>query len=235
MYICSRFITNLNFTIMANVKNEAVKNSEVKNIEVKNSEKSESKKVSAKVAVKSTNTISRFVKAERIGVNATIRILLDAAKEGNEDAINTMCALCDVPTDMAFTLTLDDVRKAVNDWYPYVVEADGRRVNVRAKGVYYSTASAAEEDMLEARKRVVKGFFAAEVTDYLAALTAATKARAKGAKQVVVDNSKVYDDNKFATATSVNVDALRDAHERKTFLWSAVNIWHKNSLLGYYI
>ena len=211
-------------TIVANVANE-----------VKNNENAESKKVSAKVAVKSTNTISRFVKSERIGVNATIRILLDAAKDGNEDAINTMCALCDVPTDMAFTITVDDVRKAVNDWYPYVMEIDGRRVNVRAKGVYYSTASAETEDMTEARKRVVKGFFASEVTDYLSALTSATKARAKGAKQVVVDNSKVYDDNKFASATNIKVEALMDAHDRKTFLWSAVNIWHKNSLLGYYI
>lgn len=228
---------------MANVKNETTKNVANENVanvnanvnEVKNNAKDQSKKVSAKVAVKATNTISRFVKAERIGVNATIRILLDAAKDGNEDAINTMCALCDVPTDMAFTLTVDDVRKAVNEYYPYVIDIDGRRVNVRAKGIYFSTASAEEEDMTEARKRVAKGFFAVEVTDYLTALTVATKARVKGIKQVIVDNSKVYDDNKFANVTGVCVDKLRDAHERKTFLWSAVNVWHKNSLLGYYI
>ena len=235
---------------MTNVKNETTKNvaSEVKNNNVVNNnvvnnaekaeaKKDQSKKVSAKVAVKSTNTISRFIKAERIGVNATIRILLDAAKDGNEDAINTLCALCDVPTDMAFAITVDDVRKAVNEYYPYVIQLQesGRKINVRAKGVYYSTASASEEDMIEARKRVVKGFFAAEVTDYLSALTAATKARAKGVKQVVVDDSRVYDDNKFANVTEVGVDALRDAHERKTYLWSAVNVWKKNSLLGYYI
>ena len=222
------------------VANNEVNNNEVKNSEVKNSEnvqspKEESKKVSAKVAVKATNTISRFIKAERIGVNATIRILLDAAKDCNEDAINTMCALCDVPTDMAFALTVDDVRKAVNDYYPYVMEIDGRRVNVRAKSVYYSTASTEEEEMTNARKRVAKGFISVEVTDYLYALTTATKARAKGAKQIVVDNCRVYDDNKFANVTNVSVDALRDAHERKTFCWSLVNVWKKNSLLGYYI
>ena len=217
-------------------KTTIVANNEVNNNVVNNNENAESKPVSANVAVKATNTISRFVKAERIGVNATIRILLDAAKDGNEDAINTMCALCDVPTDMAFSITVDDVRKAVNDWYPYVIATEsGRKINVRAKSVYYSTASATDEDMIDARKRVVKGFFAVEVTDYLSALTSATKARAKGAKQVVVDNTKVYDDNKFATVTNIKVDALRDAHERKTFLWSAVNVWHKNSLLGYYI
>ena len=214
------------------VKNNKVNNAE--NVDAK-AQKDQSKKVSAKVAVKSTNTISRFVKSERIGVNETIRILLDAAKDGNEDAINTMCALCDITTDMAFNITVDDVRKAVNDWYPYVIEIDGRRVNVRAKSVYYSTAAAEEEDMVEARKRVVKGFFAAEVTDYLSALTAATKARAKGAKQVIVDNTKVYDDNKFTNVTNIKVDALRDAHNRKTFLWSAVNVWKRNILLGYYI
>lgn len=224
-----------------NVANNEVKNN-VANNEVNNNEKAEaqkdqSKKVSAKLAVKATNTISRFIKSERIGVNATIRILLDAAKDGNEDAINTLCALCDVPTDMAFAITVDDVRKAVNDWYPYVIQLQesGRKINVRAKSVYYSTASDEKEDMIEARKRVVKGFFSVEVTDYLTALTAATKARVKGIKQVIVDNSVVYDDNKFAKETRVNVESIRDAHERKTFLWSAVNVWRKNSLLGYYI
>lgn len=220
---------------VANVNNNEVNNNEVNNNEKVKAPKEESKKVSAKVAVKATNTISRFIKSERIGVNATIRILLDAAKDGNEDAINTLCALCDVPTDMAYVITVDDVRKAVNEYYPYVMEIDGRRINVRSKGVYYSTASTQDEDMTEARKRVVKGFIAIEVTDYLTALTAATKARAKGLKQVVVDNSVVYDDNKFDKKTRVNVESIRDAHERKTFLWSAVNVWKKNSLLGYYI
>lgn len=226
-----------NETKTTNVAND-VKSNKVNNAEKVDAKapKDQSKKVDAKVAIKATNTISRYIKSERIGVNATIRILLDAAKDGNEDAINTMCALCDVPTDMAFTLTVDDVRKAVNDYYPYVMVTDsGRKINVRAKGVYYSTESESEEDMIEARKRVIKGFFAAEVTDYLTALTAATKSRAKGTKQVVVDDSRVYDDNKFSNVTNVQVDALRDAHERKTFLWSAVNVWKKNSLLGYYI
>ena len=45
--------------------------------------------------------------------------------------------------------------------------------------------------MIEARKRVVKGFIAIEVTDYLSALTAATKARAKGAKQVKEEGGDV--------------------------------------------
>ena len=243
MYICSRININpLKNTTMAKnnektTKNVAIEmNNNVTNNEKVESPKHENKKVSAKDAVKATNTISRFIRAERIGVNATIRILLDAAKDGNDDAINTLCALCDVPTDMAFSITIDDVRKSVNEHYPYVmVTESGRKINARAKSVYYSTASSSEEDMIDARKRVVRGYFAAEVTDYLTALTSATKARAKGTKQVVVDNSRVYDDNKFANATDVKVDAIRDAHERQTYLWSAVNVWRKNSLLGYYI
>lgn len=227
---------------MANVKNETTnvanetKNNKVNNAENVESPKAESKKVSAKLAVKATNTISRFIKSERIGVNATIRILLDAAKEGNEDAINTMCALCDVPTDMAFSITVDDVRKAVNDWYPYIkVTESGRKINVRAKNVYYSTASDTEEDMIEARKRVAKGFVAVEVTDYLAALTAATKARAKGKKQHSVNDSRLYTDNAFEHTTDIlSVDIL-DAKGRKNFDPKKVNVWHKNSLLGYYI
>ena len=179
-----------------NVANNEVNNNVANNNEVNNAPKAESKKVSAKLAVKATNTISRFIKSERIGVNATIRILLDAAKDGNEDAINTMCALCDVPTDMAFTITVDDVRKAVNDWHPYVIQMQEskRKINVRAKSVYVSTPSEEKETDLQARNRVEKCYFASEVTDYLSALTAATKARAKNQKQRIIDENKVYKD-----------------------------------------
>lgn len=231
---------------MANVKNETTKNVANENVanvnanvnEVKNNAKDQSKKVSAKVAVKATNTISRFIKSERIGVNATIRILLDAANDGNEDAINTMCALCDVPTDMAFNITVDDVRKAVNEWYPYVIQMQEskRKINVRAKCVYVSTPSDEKETDLQARNRVEKCYFATEVKDYLSALTAATKARAKNQKQRIVEENEVYKDKELdKVQKGVTVDKLRDAYARKTFLWSAVNVWKKNSLLGYYI
>ncbi len=230
---------------MANVKNETTKNvaNETKNNKVNNAEKvdakapkDQSKKVSAKVAVKATNTISRFVKAERIGVNATIRILLDAVKDGNEDAINTLCALCDVPTDMAFAITLDDVRKAVNEHYPYVIVTEsGRKINVRAKSVHYSTASASEEDMIDARKRVVKGFFASEVTDYLTELTSATKARAKGIKQKSVNEARIYEDNQFSKVTDIETVDVLAAKAAHTFNWSKVNVWRKHPSFGYYM
>lgn len=216
--------------------NNVVNNNEVNNAEKVESPKEESKKVSAKVAVKSTNTISRFIKSERIGVNATIRILLDAAKDGNEDAINTMCALCDVPTDMAFAITVDDVRKAVNEYYPYVrVTESGRKINVRAKSVYYSTASTEEEIIEDARKRVTKGYYAVDVVDYLTAITSATKARAKGISQKSVNEMRVYDDDKFANVTDMPTIDILAAQKSHTFEWYSVNVWRKNNMFGYYI
>ena len=193
-------------------------------------------KVTAKVAIKSISKVAAYVRSERKGVNATIRILIEAASSGDVDAINTLCALCDVPVDMIHAITLDNVRAAVNAYYPFVtVTEEGRKINVKAKSVHYTTASTDEETQDNAKKRVVKGYFADEVTDYLVALTSAAKARAKGQKQIVVDSTKVYEDNKLTSATGVTVEDIKQAIERKIFSFANVNVWRKNNIFGYYI
>lgn len=193
-------------------------------------------KVTAKVAIKSISKVAAFVRAERKGANATIRILIEAAQNGDIDAINTLCALCDVPTDMLHAVTLENVRQAVNTYYPFVtINDDGRRINVKAKSVHYTTASSETETQDDAKKRIIKGYYTDEVTDYLTALTCAARARAKGQKQVVVDSTKVYKDNKMTSVTGVSVEDIRQAIERKIFSFANVNVWRKNNIFGYYI
>lgn len=193
-------------------------------------------KVTAKVAIKSISKVATFVRSERKGANATIRILMEAANNNDVDAINTLCALCDVPTDMIHAVTLENVRKAVNTYYPFVIVTDdGRKINVKAKSVHYTTASSEEETQDQAKQRVVKGYFAEEVTDYLTALTSAAKARAKGQKQIIVDATKVYEDNKLTSATGVSVEDIKQAIERKIFSFANINVWRKNNIFGYYI
>ena len=161
---------------------------------------------------------------------------MEAANNGDIDAINTLCALCDVPTDMISAVTLDIVRAAVNTYYPFVIMTDeGRKINVRAKSVHYTTATTDEETQEDARQRVTKGYYADEVTDYLTALTSAAKARAKGQRQIVVDSTKVYDDNKLTNVTGVTVEDIKRAIERKIFSFANVNVWRKNNIFGYYI
>ena len=198
----------------------------------------EQTKVSTKTAIKSISRVAAYVRAERRGANATIRILIEAANNGDLDAINTLCALCDLPTDMIHAITLDDVRAAVNAYYPFViVTEEGRKINARAKSVHYTTAATTDDETQEdAKKRVVKGYYADEVTDYLVALTSAARARAKGQKQVIVDSTKVYEDNKMTTlASGVTVEEIKQAIERKIFSFANVNVWRKNSIFGYYI
>ena len=198
--------------------------------------KDEPTKVSAKVAIKAIANVAKYVKAERIGVNATVRLLLEAANGGNEDAVNTLCALCDVPLHMANVITLENVRKAVNDFYPFVsVTESGRKINVKAKGVYYTTPAKDEEAIEQAKARVVKGYYSIEVTDYLTALTMAAKARAKGQQQIIVDAAKVYEDNKLTTlASGVTVEDVNDAKTRG-FDSAKVNVWRYSNIFGYYI
>lgn len=214
------------------VKNQA-KEEPTKVEETKNEETA---KVTAKVAIKAIANVARYVKAERLGVNATVRLILEAANEGNEDAVNTLCALCDVPTHMANAITVDDVRKAVNENYPFIKVTDsGRKINVKAKGVYYSTASTEEETEEQARARVVKGYYCEEVTDYLTALTMAAKARAKGIKQRSVNEARIYEDNKFAKVTDVATVDVIAAKASKTYNCHKVNVWRKHAVLGYYM
>lgn len=226
---------------MANKAKKTTKaNNESVNVQTTNvqvtEQSNEQTKVSTKVAIKSISKVAAYVRTERKGANATIRILMEAASSGDVDAINTLCALCDVPTDALHAVTLDIVRNAVNDYYPYVVVMEnGRKINVRPKSVHYTTASADEETQEQAKQRVTKGFYVDEVTDYLVALTTAAKARAKGQKQIIVDATKVYEDNKLTSATGVTVEDIRQAIERKIFSFANVNVWRKNNIFGYYI
>ena len=205
------------------------------NVQVTDTQATEQTKVTEKAAIKSISKVAAFVRTERKGANATIRILMDAAQNGDADAVNTLCALCDVPTDMAHAITLEDVRHAVNTYYPYVIATeDGRKVNVRAKSVHYTTASTEEETQEDAKKRVTKGYYTEEVTDYLAALTSAARARTKGQQQIVVDAAKVYEDNKLATLAGVTVEDVNDAKTRG-FDSAKVNVWRHSNIFGYYI
>ena len=256
MYICSRFNNLLKITTMAKNSEKTTKNvanevNEVKNApateEVKNQAnepmakieepaKEEPAKVTAKVAIKAIANVAKYVKAERLGVNATVRLILEAANEGNEDAVNTLCALCDVPTHMAHAITVEDVRKSVNDFYPFVaVNESGRKINVKSKGVYYTTPATEEETEEQAKARVSKGYYSVEVTDYLTSLTAAAKARAKGIKQRSVNEARIYNDNKFSKITEVETVDVMAAKTAHTFNWSKVNVWRKHPAFGYYI
>lgn len=217
----------------ANVQVENAQNAQ--NVQVTNNA-SEQNKVTAKDAIKSISKVAAFVRTERKGANATIRILMEAAQNGDADAVNTLCALCDVPTDMAHAITLEDVRHAVNAYYPYVaVTEDGRKINVRPKSVHYSTAASEEETQEDAKKRVTKGYYTEEVTDYLAALTSAARARTKGQQQIIVDAAKVYEGNKLTTlASGVTVEDISDAKTRG-FDAAKVNVWRYSNMFGYYI
>lgn len=210
-------------------------NVQTTNVQVTDQE-TEQTKVSTKVAIKSISKVAAYVRTERKGANATIRLIIEAANNGDIDAINTLCALCDVPTDALHAVTLEIVRQAVNDYYPYVVVMDnGRKINVRAKSVHYTTASTDEETQEQAKKRVTKGFYTDEVTDYLVTLTTAARARAKGQKKVIVDATCVYEDNKMTSTTGVSVEDIKQAIERKIFSFANVNVWRKNNIFGYYI
>lgn len=225
---------------MANKAKKTTKvNNEIVNVQVTNvqvtDQETEQTKVSTKTAIKSISKVAAYVRTERKGANATIRILMEAANNNDVDAINTLCALCDVPTDMINAITLENVRKAVNTYYPFVIVTDdGRKINVKAKSVHYTTASTDEETQEQAKKRVTKGFYVDEVTDYLIALTTAAKARAKGQQQVIVDSAMVYEDNKLTTLAGVTVEDVNDAKTRG-FDEAKVNVWRYSNMFGYYI
>lgn len=196
----------------------------------------ENDKVTTKEVLKSVCSVRAAIKEERRGANVTIRLIAERAASGDADAVNILCALCDVPRSALFSLNIDTVRKAVNDFYPFVaVTESGRKINVKAKGVYYTTPATEEETEEEAKKRVIKGYYCEEVTDYLTALTAAAKARAKGIKQRSVNEARVAEDNKFSKFTdvaTVDVIAAKTAH---TYNFAKVNVWRKHSVLGYYM
>ena len=139
----------------------------------------ESEKVSSKEVLKAASTIRATVKEERRGANVTIRLIAERAAGGDTDAVNILCALCDVPRNALFTLNIDTVRAAVNSYYPYYVEVDNRKVSVKPVGVWYSTANENEE-IEDAAKRVQRGYRSVEVVDYLDMLIKAAKKPCQG-------------------------------------------------------
>lgn len=195
----------------------------------------ESGKVSSKDVLKAAGSLRAAVKEERRGANVTIRLIAERAASGDAAAVDILCALCDVPRSALFSLTLDKIRAAVNAWYPYYVEEESRRISVKAVGVWYSTANGNEE-IEDAAKRVQRGYRAVAVVDYLDQLIKAAKSRAKGVQPRRVDADAVYDDIALSeVAAGITAKDIDDAKARRAYSPNGVNVWHKHSLIGFYI
>ena len=153
--------TNRAKSAKANVKN--VKNSvSVKAVEVKAESESpvanfpvvtDSGKVSSREVLKAAGSLRAAVREERRGANCTIRLIAERAAAGDAAAVDVLCALCDVPRAALYSLNIDTIRAAVNAWYPFYVETDGRKVSVKPAGVWYST-NKGDENQEDAAKRV---------------------------------------------------------------------------------
>ena len=194
----------------------------------------ESEKVTSKEVLKAAGTIRATIKEERRGANVTIRLIAERAAAGDTNAVNILCALCDVPRSSLFTLNIDIVRTAVNAYYPYYIEVDGRKVSVKPVGVWYTTENG-EEEIEDAAKRVKRGYRAVAVVDYLDQLIKAAKSRAKGITPRCVDSNAIYSDIAMSDAAEgITCNEIDDAKERKTYLAGAANVWHKDRN-GFYI
>lgn len=194
----------------------------------------ESGKVSSREVLKAAGSLRAAVKEERRGANVTIRLIAERAVNGDTDAVNILCALCDVPRTALFTLNIDIVRNAVNTYYPYYIEKDNRRISVKPVGVWYTTANGNEE-IEDASKRVQRGYRAVEVVDYLDTLIKAAKSRAKGVKPRCVDADTVYNNIALSeTASGITVAEIVEAKGRKAYFSGTANVWHKDRN-GFYI
>ena len=89
-----------------------------------------SEKVTSKEVLKAAGSLRAAVKEERRGANCTIRLIAERAASGDAAAVDVLCALCDVPRAALYSLNIDTIRAAVNAYYPYCVETDGRQVSV---------------------------------------------------------------------------------------------------------
>lgn len=194
----------------------------------------ESEKVSSKDVLKAAGSIRATIKEERRGANVTIRLIAERAANGDSDAVNILCALCDVPRTALYSLNIDIVRNAVNSYYPYYIEDGNRKVSVKPVGVWYTTANG-EESREDASKRVQRGYRAVTVVDYLDMLIKAAKSRAKGVTPRCVDSNAIYNDIALSDAAEgVTCKDIDDAKVRKSYLSGAVNVWHKDRT-GFYI
>ena len=191
-------------------------------------------KVTSKDVLKAAGSLRAAVKEERRGANCTIRLIAERAASGDAAAVDILCALCDVPRSALFSLNLDTIRAAVNAYFPYYIEKDGRKVSVKPVGVWYSTA--AEGEAIEnAAKRVQRGYIAAAVVDYLDQLILAAKCRAKGVTPRRVDADAIYNDIALSdAAVGITATEIDEAKKRRAYSPSAANVWHKDRT-GFYI
>lgn len=199
---------------------------------VKETEKSE--KVTSKEVLKAAGGLRAAVKIERRGANCTIRLIAERAAAGDTAAVNILCALCDVPKSALFTLNIDTVRAAVCAWYPYFIESSGRKISVKAAGVWYSERNG-EETIENAAKRVKRGYIVNVVNDYLDQLILAAKCRAKGVQPRRVEAANVYEDLRLSVvAAGITSKEIDDAKARRAYSPTAANVWKKDRS-GFYI
>lgn len=193
-----------------------------------------SEKVSSKEVLKAAGSIRASIREERRGANVTIRLIAELAASGDADAVNVLCALCDVPRTALFTLNIATVRNAVNSYYPYYTEVDGRRVSVKPVGVWYSTKYD-NETQADASQRVQRGYRAVAVVDYLDMLIKAAKCRAKGITPRCVDSESIYNDIAMSdVAENISASEIDESKQRKSYLSGVANVWHKDRN-GFYI
>lgn len=223
-------MTNIEVVKTVNVNAES--ESPVANLPV--ATETESGKVSSREVLKAAGSLRATVKEERRGANVTIRLIAERAANGDANAVNILCALCDVPRTALYSLNINIVRNAVNSYYPYYIESEGRKVSVKPVGVWYTTANENEE-IEDAAKRVQRGYRAVAVVDYLDMLIKAAKCRAKGVKPRCVDSNAIYNDIALSeVADGITATEIDDAKQRKAYLSGAANVWHKDRN-GFYI
>ena len=181
------------------------------------------------------------VKEERRGANCTIRLIAERAASGDAAAVDILCALCDVPRSALFSLNINTIRAAVNAYYPYFVETEGRKVSVKPVGVWYSTEIPqvgkvkVNESIENAAKRVQRGYRAVAVTDYLDQLIKAAKSRAKGVTPRRVDSEAVYSNIELSEVSEgITAAEIEEAKNRRAYSPNAANVWHKDRT-GFYI
>ena len=191
-------------------------------------------KVSSQDVLKAAGSLRAAVKEERRGANVTIRLIAERAAAGDADAVDVLCALCDVPRSALFSLNIDTIRAAVNAWFPYYTEIESRRVSVKPVGVWYSTNNG-DEEIEDASKRVQRGYVAAPVADYLDQLIKAANCRAKGVTPRRVDVEAIYNNIELSEAAEgITASEIDEAKKRRAYVANAANVWKKDRN-GFYI
>ena len=191
-------------------------------------------RVTSREVLKAAGSLRSAVKEERRGANVTIRLIAERAAAGDAAAVDVLCALCDVPRAALYSLNIDIIRAAVNAYYPYFVEVDGRKVSVKPVGVWYSTNNG-DETQEDAAKRVKRGYVAAPVADYLDQLIKAAKSRAKGVTPRRVDAEAVYNNIELSEAAEgITAAEIDEAKARRAYSPNAANVWKKDRN-GFYI